>query len=320
MPVGSIYLTESSPGAPALSGTNGTLCNVLDWALPQKGWAIEYTATNNRIYRPGAGNRNRLFICHDSTVTGGAQFAVFRGCENATAANIANLVNPFPTVAQVANNSATCLVSNATSTAQRGYRIVLTDRFLILATSSQLNSAFGWDICLFGDLYNVEAGDTWATVCHVPSSSSTSTSSRGFSLVLSAVPSAAKTYFCRSIDGSTLSTRGCISAISSGIVDFCSVLNTPAIRGGYGNRVEREKLSASCIGSSSSSPGILAIIKRGWIPNLWNPIHSSSGGVTSDDTFTDSAYAAGSGFTFLLSTSNVVGILETTDTWSPPLG
>ena len=129
MPVGAIYLTESSPGAPALSGTNGTLCNVLDWALPQKGWAIEYTATNNRIYRPGAGNRNRLFVSHDSTVSSDPRLATVRGCENASAANVSSLVAPFPTTTQLANTHSTVSVSNVSSTLARPYRIILTDRY-----------------------------------------------------------------------------------------------------------------------------------------------------------------------------------------------
>ena len=321
MPVGAIYLTNSSPGAPVLSGTNGTLCAVLDWALVKKGWTIEYTATNNRIYRPGAGNRNRLFVCHDSAVTSHACLAVFRGCENATAANHANLVNPFPTVAQVPNNLATCLVSNSANAVQRGYRIVLTDRFLILITNTLSVNNSGWEVCFFGDLYNVEAGDVWATVCHMGLTNATNTTlSRGFGSVISNGVSPLKTYFCRSTDGVTLSTYGCIAGSGHGNASFCSVTGTPAIRAGYGNRVDREKIGASCTGSNTITVSVMAVVKRGWIPNLWNPVHSGIGSISSDDTFTDSAYAAGSNFVFITATSGVVGILETTDTWSPPLG
>ena len=320
MSVGAIYLTETSSGAPALSGTNGTLCTVLDWALPQKGWAIEYTATNSRIYRPGAGNRNRMFVSHDSAVAGVAYFATIRGCENASAANVANLINPFPTVTQSANNLSTIMVSTTASAVARPYRIIVTDRFIVMGVSTNSTANSGWDLFLFGDLYGVEAADTWATICHIANNGTTTAQNRGLAGSLCTYPAAYKTFFCRSIDGAILSTRGCLGGSSNGS-EFGFVPNTPPIKGGYANRVEREKVSAHCIGSSTTTAGPLATVRRGWIPNLWNPVHSSTGGITADDTFTDSAYAVGSSFNFILaSPPAVVGILEVTDSWSPPVG
>lgn len=321
MPVGAIYLTETSPGAPALSGTNGTLCAVLDWALPQKGWAIEYTATNNRIYWPGAGNRNRLFVSHDSAVSGAANFATIRGCENATAANAANLINPFPTVAQAANNASTIMVSATTSTTSRPYRIILTDRFIVMAVSSGSFTTSFWELFLYGDLYGTEAADSWATIVHIRNSATASNSYSSLLSCLSSYITSAKTFFCRSIDGTILSTRGCLVGSGLNTTDFGYVSGAPPIKGGYANRVEREKVAATCIGSNSSSVGSLAVYKRGWVPNLWNPVHFGAGGITSYDTFADSAYSVGSSFVFILSAiSNGIGILEVTDSWSPPVG
>ena len=320
MPVGSIYLTEASPGAPALSGTNGALCNVLDWALPQKGWAIEYTATNNRIYRPGVGNRNRLFVSHDSTVSGSPMLATVRGCENASAANASSLIATFPTTTQVANNASSVLVSVTASALARPYRIILTDRFLILSVSVQGNNNAGWDLFLFGDLYGTEVSDSWATICHIGGTSYTSPTSRGMSSCMSAFPASAKTYFCRSIDGTILSTRGSLYASVSTLTDMGSVANTPAARNGYANRIERESVGANCSGASTANSGNLAILKRGWVPHLHNPVHLNNGGLTSDDSFTDSEHAVGSNFTFIIASGTQFGILETTDTWNIPNG
>lgn len=323
MPVGAIYLTETSSGAPTLSGTNGTLCNVLDWALPQKGWAIEYTATNNRIYRPGAGNRNRLFVSHDSAISSTARLATIRGCEDASGANAANLINPFPNVAQSSNANSTIMVSSTISTEARPYRIIVTDRFIVMGVSTGAISISGWDMFLFGDLYGVEAADTWATICHIGNTTNTTALYRALGASLSPVPVALKTFFCRSIDGTILSTRGCLggSSHNSSGTDFCNVVGMPVIKGGYANRVEREKVPAHCVGTTSTSNGPLAILKRGWIPNLWNPAHYGSGGISSDNYFTDSAYAVGSSFNFIVAGTNTgVGILEITDTWSPPVG
>ena len=320
MPVGAIYLTETSPGAPALSGTNGALCNVLDWALPQKGWAIEYTATNNRIYRPGAGNRNRLFVSHDSTVSGDQRLATVRGCENASAANASSLVAPFPTTTQVANNNSTFLVSTSMSTVARPYRIILTDRFLVMSTSAQGVTDSNWDLFLFGDLYGTDPHDSWATICHIGASSTAGSNGRGMSSCISSVPYPSKTYFCRTIDGTILSSRGSLYASCASLIDMGNVTNTPPARSGYANRVERETVGASCGGATTSTPGSLAILKRGWVPHLYNPVHSGLGTMTSDDFFTDSEHAVGSNFTFLIATNTAFSILETTDTWNIPNG
>lgn len=322
MAVGAIYLTNESSGAPALSGINGTLCSVLDWALVQKGWAIEYTATNNRIYRPGAGNRNRLFVCHDGTTGGAANFALIRGCENATAAASASLTNPFPTVTQVANTSCSVCLSNGANSTARPYRIILTDRFLVMATGTTGANNGGWDMFFFGDTYGADASDAYATAIGVGNATTTTTSSRLLgNSVFPGVYGTGSIYFCRSIDGTVLSTKGSIDCLSQSMAPnaWGYVYSLPAMRMGYQNRVEREKVPLSCTGSAAGTVGGLAIRRRGWLPNLWNPSHSGAGSVTSDDVWTDSAYVSGSSFCAVLaSAGSGIAILETTDTWTSP--
>ena len=322
MTTGAIYLTNDSPGAPTLNGVNGSLCAVLDWALAAKSWAIEYTATNERVYRPPSGNRFRLFVSHNSAISGDARLATVRGCENATAATPAGLVDPFPTVAQVANVSSTIGVSATPSSVARGYRIVVSDRFLLLATDPYGAGTSMWDLFLFGDVAATESADTYATICHVGNNSaSIPTDSRGMGGALASGMAAAKTFWCRSIDATVKSSRGCLSGSTTGsVAAFCTVAGAPAMRGGYLGRVNREKVAATCIGSSGTTTGAPAILRRGWVPNLWNPLHSNIGGVTSADEFTDSAYAVGSKFVIAPASAAVACIIETTDTWSAPVG
>lgn len=318
MAMGAIYLTDASSGAPALSGTNGALCTVLDWALVQKGWAIEYTAANNRVYRPGAGNRNRLYVGHDSAVSGDARLATVRGCENASAAAVASLTNPFPTVAQQANGAASMLTSITANATARPYKIILTDRFLLMAVSCGSTNTTNWDMFAFGDLAGVDPLDTYATIMHNGSSSTaTATNTRGLAGAMLPNYGRGKTFFCRTIDGTILSPYAVLYGSGP---DFCAVANAQIMRGGYGNRIDREKMAVTCTGSNTVTVGVLAIMKRGWIPNLWNPIHTGIGSITSDDVWTDTAYASGSSFCILPASSTVAGIMETTDTWSPPSG
>lgn len=318
MPVS--YLTDLSPGAPTLSGTNGSLCTVLDWALVQQGWAIEYTSGNARVYRPGSGNRHRLHVNHDSAVSSFAQLATVRGCENASSATA--LIDPFPTVAQMANASSTFCVSNTASSTARPYRIVLSPTMLIMAVSTTSSSTSNWDLFVFGDVSPSITGDTYGTIVHVGDTSGTSTPQRGMANCISPSSASGKTFWCRSIDGSIKSTYGCLSASvnSSSTSNFCSVSGAGAMRAGYMNQIVREKVGATCIGSSSTTSGALAIVRRGWIPNLWNPVHNGIGSVTSDDLFTDTAYAAGSQFSIVPASSAIAAILEHTNTWSAPSG
>lgn len=323
MATGALILTEASSGAPTLSGSNGALCAVLDWALVKKGWAIEYSATNARVYRPGSGNRHRLFVAHDSSISGDARLATVRGCEGASSATIAGLVDPFPTVAQVSNASSSFLVSTSASTAARSYFIVVSATNVLIATKALDSNVTNWDVFFFGDTYGAEAGDTYSSAIWVGGNTVVSSSSgRAMAGCAASGIAAAKIYWCRSIDGSVKSTTGCITTVcaSNSATPLMSVIGGQPMRAVYGGRVVREKTAVSCTGSSGLSVGGLSYYKRGWIPNLWMAIHSSIGGITSDDEFTDTAYAAGSAFRVIPASSSLACILELTDTWSPPVG
>jgi len=324
MATGAIYLTQASAGAPNLTGQNNSLCAVLDWALPQKDWAIEYTATNARVYRPGSGNRRRLFVAHGSAVSGDSRVAVIRGAEDASAATIAGLSGPFPTVAQVDNTLANIKLSTTNNSDARPFRIVLSDTFLLFAASTNSSSVADWDFFFFGDLAGVEPGDTWATAIHVASAPLYSSgSSRSMVSCMSTVmPSSAnRTFLCRNRDGSVSSSVACLGGSTNGNPgSLMAAQNTPVMRAGYANRIIRERVCVRDFGGSSVGVGGLQVFQRGWLPNFWNPVHSGIGTVTSDDTHTDSAYAVGSKFVLIPATSTVAFLMEVSDTWSPPNG
>ena len=316
-----LKLTNLSSGAPALSGTNGTLCAVLDWALPQAGWAIEYTnGANARVYRPGSGNRYRLHVNHDSAVSGYAYLATIRGCENATDA--LTLVNPFPTVAQVANNFSTVLVSNGANSTAREYMILVSPTYVFVAISTMGSNNAGWDYFFFGDVAPAHAEDTFNTCIIVGVASSTSVPNRAsFYMTVSAYLAGSGVFWVRSIDGSILSSRGALSGRVSGSTNTpCNLINTPPMRGGYLNQITRERMGLSDGWSTGTTTGANALVVRGWLPQVWSPLHCGIGGVTTDDTFTDSAYNPGSQFRVIAGSTTAAIIVETTDTWSPPSG
>lgn len=247
--------------------------------------------------------------------------ATIRGAEDASSATTAGLVGPFPTVSQRASNSSSICVSSTVSTTARPYRVVLSPTFLLMAVSTDGSLTTAWDFFFFGDLEGTEPGDMYATAIHVGGSSGTSTPARAVSSCISMGLQPGKTYFPRSIDGTVSSSVGVLgaSASATGAASFMTFSPLrPDMRAGYGGRIERERVSARCLGSATTSAGSAQIYQRGWIPNLWAPLHSGRGTVTSDDVHTDSAYAVGSQFVVCPAASNAAWILEISDTWSAP--
>lgn len=322
-------LRSTDVGAPTLSGTNGTLCTVLDWALVAiAGWAIEYTATNHRVYRAATGNRRRLYVGHDSAVSGDARLATVRGAENASAAAVASLTDAFPTTAQVANASSSVLCSTATGSTARAYKIIVTPTFVAMAINCGGTNQSNWELWGFGDLAGADSADVYATIMHIGNNAATTaTSARGMSscgthVVSSWAFSACKVWLCRNIDGSQKSVSGgFVLPAGTTPTSFCSVSGAGDMRAGYGNRILREKVAVTCSGSNlASTVSAMNQYKRGWVPNLWNPVHTNIGSVSSDDSFGDTAYNASAVFEIVPATTAICAILEMSDTWSAPSG
>lgn len=308
-----LKLTNFDSGAPALAGVNGSLSAVLDWALPQAGWEIEFSTSNARVYRPGTGRRRRLYVNHDSAMSGSAALATARGCESAVSAT--NITDPFPTVAQIANNASTWHISTAASAVERNYVIYLSETFLILLIDC--NSTGIFSMAMFGDVPPLFAEDEWNTIIQVRNLSTLTTANTGTtgigSPTSSTIVATNHIFWCRSIDGSLKSTHGGLNASGA---NLGNVVGTPTPRGGYQNRIYREKVRVNCLGSTSTSVNTpLSLLKRGSIPNLWNPLHIGIGGLTVNDTFTDEEYDEEAIFRMFPSGSTPVCIIEETETW-----
>ena len=324
-----IRLTQASSGAPTLSGTSGKLVDVLDWALVQQGWAIEYSTGNNRVYRPGTGRRRRLYISHDNSVSGNDSLAVIRGCEDASGALMANLIDPFPQEAQVAQNNSNIHISTSVGATAKDYTILLTETFIIMMI--RVSGANNWSMWFFGDVPSNWPGDVWNTAVMVRNSNATTDASTATTGIGGGHPWSMPTtspygniYFARSVDGLVKSTKGgfAISCNSTGSVPLGAITGMPAARGGFENRLPREKvyLHDGGVGGTGSAVATSWIARRAVVPYLWNPMCLNMGPVASLDTFTDTAYNPAA--LFVAYSANVNGaagfcILEETDTWSP---
>lgn len=305
-------LTEASPGAPRHAGINGDLCAVLDWALPQAGWAVEYSAGHARVYRPGSGNRNRLHVLHDSAVSGHVGRARVRGCEGASDAT--TLIDTFPTPAQAAASS----WSISSNTAATNFKILVSETF-VHYFSRVASDRWSWGF--FGDAAPSFEGDDYATVVGIDVSSGSGSNAGLWGQYTSpfVVPNGT-VYWCRDISGATRSSAGILNGPGPRLGIIASL---PLARAGYQNRIYRDRIGVNDAASNSFAPGPLAIPCRAWLPNVWQGLYSGAGSITELDTFGDSAYDAAAVFRILSSGTVVNGltpniIVEETDTWSPP--
>lgn len=316
-----VVLTSASPGAPRNAGTNGDLTTLLDWAVVQatNPWAIEYTSGNARVYRPAVGNRFRLHVNHDSATSTDARLATVRGCENAS--NATTLVDPFPTVAQKTNLLSTWKVSSTADTTNRPFIILLTDTFIIYLSQYSSTSNL-WEMGFWGDAPPSYSTDVWNTLLFIRNGASaaatTSSISNGSGPNLTANVNGG-IFWVRDASGATKSTLGNLNAPGTGLGSAST--NLAPARGGYLNTVPREKLAAACYGSNSATPNSLALMRRGWIPNMWTGLTNGVGTLTDLDTFTDTAYNPSASFMAIAGaagTGAVYVIVETTDTWTAP--
>lgn len=308
-----IKYTEATGGAPTLSGTNGALVAILDIALLLNGWAIEYSSGNGRIYRPGTGNRFRLAVFDDSAVSGDARAAVFRGCENATGGTSADMVDPFPLVAQVANNQQFLLKSSTANGTARNYTILVAETWVRIFVNSA-SGANAWETMRFGDVAKQYTGDTYNTTCSSRNGTSlTAVNNAGYIFSTSG-----PLYWARSIDGLVKSSLGnvnppAMTSSSFTVSGQISALKQPLA--GYGNTIDGDELSICDYCSTTTTAGAVPIYKRAWIPNTYAPLHAGNTGVAARDIWDN---GAGRTFEAFVQGGNVWLIQETSDTWVKP--
>ncbi|HEY6021816.1 MAG TPA: hypothetical protein VIY48_18725, partial [Candidatus Paceibacterota bacterium] len=219
--------------------------------------------------------------------------------------------DPFPTTTQVADNASTWVPSNTANTTTRDFHIIVWETGIIYATNYS-STAETWEIGYAAQCPSRYASDTtYNWICGV---SNNQFASGGDILQQNGAPrpfggtTANNTFWMRNVQGTIKSERGtlCVPLSKLGIVPGC-----PVIAGGYGNSVDRRKVTVHAIGSNTTTVGSSALIDRGAVPQMWTPLHSDFSGVGQADTITDGS----STFIFLRSNTSAGVLLQTSNDW-----
>ena len=156
------YYTNTSPGAPTLTGAAGSLITLLDWLLVTNlGWTKEFSGTNLASYRAATGNRFYLGV-DDTTKL----YSRVRGFETMTAAGVAvaSGTGPFPTAAQASNGQ---YVRKAdVAGAARQWRFISNGRMFYLSSNlvDPSNANTEYNLTMFGDIESFKSADVFNTV------------------------------------------------------------------------------------------------------------------------------------------------------------
>jgi hypothetical protein len=315
-----IHVDESTLGLPnsgRLSGTNGDLVGIMDVALPLNGWAIEYSAGNARVYRPGSGNRFRLHMNDDSAVSGSACFCVVRGCENASSATV--LVDPFPTIAQVADTLANWNKSSIVSTTARLFDIWVGETFIIYAVNWS-GSTNLWELHFFGDFAPSLSGDSYNTLCTsrntaTPGGNEVWANSSGW--INSTQNGSDNIFICRSYDGSVKSTLGGVNGRGGQTAIGLIGASVPVAGLGLTSGIDTQIFSIYDSGVQSGTvSSSLALPIRGFLPNILSPQHGGPGSFNTRYNYAQTPYMA-SGKVVRGNTGWAV--VQESDDWVPPV-
>lgn len=306
------YLTQASGGAQRCSGTYGDATTLFDWAVSGRhGWTTAHTGTNERVYQSTAGHL--MYVNHKSADSGNARLFIVRGCESAT--SVSAHTDEYPTVAQLANTSCNWLASSTADTTARDYIFLVGPDFVFFA--SKYDGA-QWDWGFFGQVPAQYSGDSYNVICTSRNTTGVVSSmlGSGFGSISNGTNvQTNRIYWKRDITGAIKSERGNLCAF--GQYPGGSLTGAPAVLGGYLNGIARQKMGLSSFGSSTTSSGVTALMNRGWLPNIWQPLHNGLGSMTDADTFTDSAYNASASFRPIVYSTYAL-FVETTDTWAAP--
>ena len=291
------YYTNTSPGAPTLTGAAGSLITLLDWLLVTNlGWTKEFSGTNLASYRAATGNRFYLGV--DDTTT---LYSRVRGFETMTAAGVAvaSGTGPFPTAAQASNGQFIYKSSNPTS--KRAWRFISDGTMFYLSNEYGTNT---YNLSMFGDFISFRSGDSYNTVL-----SADYAASNGYSCLVAnnlgyVVTSTYANYTARSfsqISNSAMGHRVVNYPVSSNKIYIGVVASIP-----YPSPVE------SCLIMDRLYVGEGAYI-RGMYPGLWHPVHDRP--FSNNDTFQGTGSLSGKSFVVWDMGTYGQVFMETSDTW-----
>jgi hypothetical protein len=315
--------TIGLPNSGRIAGVNGDLVTQFDYILPLNNWAIEHATGNARSYRPGIGNRFRLYVNDDSSISGDARLATVRGCENASAASNAGLTDPFPVSTQLSDALSTWIKSNLASTAARNFDIWVGETFVIYA----VNLAGGtnvWEMHYFGDIAPALIGDSYNTICFVRGSIASGTPqwSTNGNWVTNSINGSPNVYLCRSYDGTVKSTRSGVMLVAtqSAFGNFASGINASLL--GPTTGVDFQKVPLLDTGSNTATvSATLCLPTRGWLPNILQPWNGGRGAVNTRDDLTSTPVMATGKIVCQNNTANgAFAVVQESDDWVPPNG
>lgn len=288
-----VKITNLTAGAPTLTGAEGSLIAVLDFALVTTlGWVKSFSTTNVATYRAPAGNRF-YFAVNDSAELN----TRVRAFESATTYDVAvaSGSGPYPTDAQQ-SGGLYYYKSNDTGTA-REWVIVGDDKCFYMTNPS--TSAYS--ALFFGDFISHKAGDAFNSCISADTATATATAFATTTVTLTT----SSGVFCArpftQIGGSVACGKGADPLRSSG--------STTMGNGGtdYPSPIDGG-LIMSPVYIVETTSGI-----RGKFPGLWNPCHTRP--LNNADTFSGSGALAGKNFLARHLSSSAQMMLETSDTW-----
>lgn len=296
------YSTDA--GAPALSGTVGSLIALLDACLvngygakPAAGWSKAFTGANLAAYRQPAGS-NQMYLRADDT---GATETRVVGYE--TMSDVNTGVNAFPTNVQISGG----LYIKKSSTADavsRPWVLITNGRLFVLHVNadSSVNS-INAIVYAFGDITSYVPADAYETVIIAGTASAGTTVFQTLAVNLNS--SQAGQYLARSytqVGGSvTCNKHSDMAKLGGGVTMGASGFTYPnPLDGGL------HMAPLSIVENN-------ATIARGELPGVWCPLHIRPLGHL--DTFSGTGLLAGKTFLALNVPSAGQMLLETSDTW-----
>src|SRR5690606_5851289 len=186
----------------------------------------------------------------------------------------ADLVNPYPSVLQVADNASNVLCSTQANATARAYAGIAWEGGM--AITIQADGTWWLPPMYIGDAIPLYSGDVYTSICSVRNSNSNSiqnspaSSGGSNNTILHGTPNY---WFRRSIDGVAVSTSASHSP-TTGSSGLGSINNGPTLSGGYNGNIIHRPLILSCSGSSVGNTPDTArnVFARAAIPHIRAPM------------------------------------------------
>jgi hypothetical protein len=302
-----LYLSTDA-SAPVLTGEVDKLVALLDAVLVNgygakaaAGWTTQFTGTNKRVYRPGGGVQHVWRVLDDGSVTTqAAKEAVVRGAESAS--DVDTLVAPFPTIAQLSNDTTVMRKSATADATARAWVALADDRTLMLFVLSG-DTAGAYQSMYIGEFLSYVSGDLYRS-CTVTSSGSGSSGSNNLGDLQSSFVSASSGHY---VPRGYTGTGGSLNVGKHGD----NVLgNSAALFGivSYPNGPD-SGIYVSPVYLHEGNPGHV----RGELRGLFQFLHAIAG-VADRDTFSGSGPFAGRTFLILKAAVESVSAVFTLET------